>query len=94
MSLPLLTCEHRQQISYCKYTNCVLCGAIVSQAENTQKPSDPNVNSGVVKDDQFNSRADVSTSQIYSTMLNDQYVTHFYNPTAQFLKVRLVAMIL
>jgi len=73
-------CTHTQQVAYCKYLNCVLCGSLLS--ESNSMPGT------ILKDDAFNSRADVSTSQLYSTMLTDQYVTRFYNPTAQYLKSR------
>ena len=92
MSLSATTCTHQQQVTYCKYVNCVLCGAILSQPDShsntAQTTSISSSNLGVVKDEQYNTRSDVPTSLLYSTMLNDQYTMRFYNPTAQYLKVR------
>lgn len=85
MMTAISPCPHNQQVSYCKYANCVLCGTLLSQPESSGQPSHDLT---VIKDDRYNSRADVSTSQLYSTMLNDQYVTRFYNPTAEYVKVR------
>ena len=75
-------CAHTQQVTYCKYMNCVLCGAILSGPESSSESGT------AIKDDSFNTRADISTSQLYSVMLTDQYVTRFYNPTANYLKTR------
>ncbi len=67
--------------------NCVLCGTLLSASETSTASPDAAA-AKIIKDDGFNSRADVSTSQLYSVMLTDQYVTRFYNPTAQYIKSR------
>lgn len=77
-------CEHSQQLMYCKYVNCSLCGAILSYSDLSH-----NYTCTVIKDQAFSSQTDISASQLYSAMLNDQYATRFYNPTADYLKSRL-----
>ena len=68
-------CSHVRQIAYCKYSNCVECGSLAG-VEPKQ---------AVVKARSYQTRADVSPAQLYSTMLNDQYVTRFYNPSAAYI---------
>ena len=88
MSLPVITCTHQQQVTFCRYVNCMLCGAILSQPSSTHTLSNSGSYEGVVKDDLFNVHSDIPTSLLYSTMLNDQYTARYYNPTAQYVKVR------
>jgi hypothetical protein len=68
---------------YCKYANCCLCGAVLSCCEANGKYV-----CQVIKDEAFNGQTEVSASQLYSSMLNDQYVTRFYNPNASYIKCR------
>lgn len=72
------TCTHLQPVKFCKYLNCMDCGSILKSKGQCD----------VIKDDLFNTHADISTSQLYSVMLNDQYATRFYNPNAQYIKYR------
>ena len=88
MSLPVITCTHKQQVTFCHYVNCVSCGAMLSRPSSTNTLSNSGSYEGVVKDDLFNAHSDVPASLLYSTMLNDQYTARYYNPTAEYVKVR------
>ncbi len=70
-------CPHKICVKFCKFSNCVVCGALVSI-------DDEIVPAAAIKDLQSLSHSEVSASLLYSNMLNCQ--CRFYNPTASYLK--------
>jgi len=68
-------CNHSQTISFANTTNCVLCGSFCRH---------PYV---AIKDENFNTRADISPSVLYANMLSIQTVSKNYNKEASYLSV-------
>lgn len=82
MAYSSFRCVHPQLTTFCKYTNCILCGTLV--IPNDEKGSSPGYS---IKDPCSNTRADISPSQLFSTMICDQYMSKYYNPSAKYLSV-------
>ena len=79
----LPSCYHLHQIPYNEYLNCTLCGTILSSSDPSTE-----LDFAIIKDNAYNSRADVSPAQLYASMLKDQNVLKCYNPNAKYLANR------
>jgi hypothetical protein len=79
----LPSCYHLHQIPYNQYLNCTLCGTILSSPDPSTK-----LDFAIIKDNVYNSRADISPAQLYASMLKEQNVLRCYNPSAKYVADR------
>ena len=76
-------CYHMHQTPYSNFLHCGLCG---TNLNNPRAPSE--LDFGTIKDEHYNTQADISPAQLYINMLNDQHISRYYNLNADYVTIR------